>query len=264
MGPCPKMLYALVGTVSSALYLGCLWGVLLQIATILGRRKRYSTRGESLGFATRALSVNGFASSFLAFYVVYVYSLLMSEVDYFILATRLAASIVTLYVLFEIYRDRTSLWDRLPFQIGAACLLMSVLVPFLRDRSIHDGTRFSILIVVLVTAIMLQGGLSQIALIVRQKCTGALSARMNLIFFFKDVMNVAFGAIIDFNDGWPLMFIGGVSAALKLTILSLFLFYPGERPKTYADQRQTSSDEMLRKLRACKWSGFRPRPEGTK
>jgi hypothetical protein len=223
------MLYTLVGTVSSALYLGCLWGVIQQIMIIRQRRKKYLTREASLGFATKALSVNGFASSFIAFYSVYIYSFLMSEIDYFVLFTRLAASGVTLYVLFELYRDRKSPWERLPFQIAMLFMLASVFVLIFRDQLVYAEKHLSVVLVIFVTAIMLQGGISQILSVMRQRCTGALSIKMNLIFFLKDIMNIMFGAVIGLNDGWPLMLIGAVSAALKMTILTLFSLYPREQ-----------------------------------
>lgn len=220
------MLYQWVGTLSSILYLGCLWGVLQQILVIQYRRRQYALGDEKRGFATRSLSVNGFSSSFLAFYSVYVYSMLMPHIDYFLFATRAIACAVTAWVLFELYRDRTTLAHRLPFWVAVGLMIASVLVLFFRESFMDTGKKLSIGMVMVATVLMFQGGLSQVLSIVRQGCTGALSLKMTGIFFLKDLCNVAFGAVLGLEEGWPIIIMGIVSAAMKLSNLILFSIYP--------------------------------------
>lgn len=227
------MLYQWVGTVSSILYIGCLWGVLQQILTIQHRRKKYDTDEERAGFATRSLSVNGFSSSFFSFYSAYIYSIMMPQVDYFIFFTRFFACLITIWVLFELFRDRLLTAHRLPFWVALLLILISAFVFIFRDSLIDSGKKFSISMMLVATAIMFQGGLAQILSIIKQGCTGALSLKMTIVFFFKDLCNVAFGAVIGIDEGWPLMLMGAVSAALKLTNLILFSLYPKDKGERY-------------------------------
>lgn len=223
------MLYSAVATISSIIYVGCLWGIAQQILTIKNRRKQYSTGGAALGFATQSLSVNGFTSSFIGFYSFYVYAILMSEIDFFILVTRLLACLMTTYVLFEIHRDRVSVSERAPFWAAIFFIMASIFLLIFRDSFLHEGKKYAIALTMFATIVMFQGGLSQILSIVRQGSTGALSAKMTLVFFLKDVTNVLFGAVIGFSEGWPLMLMGGVSASLKMTNLILFTLYPRDK-----------------------------------
>ena len=220
------MLYSVVATMSSMIYMGCLWGVVQQILIIKKRREKYTTGKASLGFATQSLSVNGFTSSFIGFYSFYVYAILMTEIDFFILVTRLLACLMTTYVLFEIYRDRLPVVERIPFQVAVFFIITSIAVLIFRDSLVHDGKKYAIALTLFATIVMFQGGLSQIVSIVRQGATGALSAKMTMVFFLKDVTNVIFGAVIGFSEGWPLMLIVRVRKKKKMINLILFTVYP--------------------------------------
>lgn len=223
------MLYDIMGTVSSVLFIGCLWGLYKQILEV---RRRKTLDGKPVvepGYATRSLSANGFASSFVAFFSFFVYSMSLGEIEPFIFGTRLAASLATLYVLYEIYRDRTSRADRLPFQIASTAMMLSFFVLAFREQLLPYSSKFSATLAIFSTIVMFQGGISQIRKILAERSTAALSLQMTFIFFLKDVSNVAFGLVLGVKSGWPLILMGGVSAGLKGTNLLLFTLFPRER-----------------------------------
>jgi len=216
------MAYNIAGIVSSLLFLGCLAGLFDQIRCIYMRR-RLQTKN---GYATQSLSVNGFFSSFIAFYAFFLYSIMLVDIDYYIFFTRLFASIMTCAILYEIYRDRRNLSQKIPFLVGIACMLSSFLILFFRDDVRFFGKYLSTVLVVSATIIVFQGGVQQILKICQEKCTGALSMSMTIVFFAKDLSNFAFGLVLGFGIGWPLLLMGGVSALLKLCIIAQFVIYP--------------------------------------
>ncbi|PHR73461.1 MAG: hypothetical protein COA66_03470 [Arcobacter sp.] len=219
------MLYNIVGSLSTLLFIGCLWGLYEQIKKIKKRELEYDYTSKNLAYATQSISVNGFFSSFIAFYAFYIYSIFLDNIDYFIFGTRLLASLVTLYILFLIYKDRTALKEKLPFTIAFIAMILSIGILFFREESMIIGKNTSITIIITSTIIMFQGGISQIITIFKHKCTGALSLKMNIIFCLKDVMNIIFGFVIGIADGWPLILMGTISAFLKISVIFQFYIY---------------------------------------
>jgi len=224
------MLYAIAGTVSSALFIGCLWGLYKQIINVRHRRELYGSASPEIGpgYATRSLSANGFASSFFAFYAFLIYAMSLDAIEPFVFVTRLMASLSTLYILFEIYRDRSRFKDRLPFQLAALAMVLAGGVFIFRDELLPYSGGLSRPLTVVATLVMLQGGLAQIRRIFFERCTGAMSLAMNWVFLLKDLSNVFFGMVIGLSEGWPIILMGAVSATLKMTVLLLFVKFPRE------------------------------------
>ncbi|WP_271274350.1 hypothetical protein [Aliamphritea hakodatensis] len=216
-------LYNAVGMLSSLMFLGCLFGLVKQYRRINSRKKDVPA-GET-GYATRSLSVNSFFSSFIAFYAFFLYSIMLQEIDYYLFVTRLLAASMTLVVLFEIFRDRKPLSQRLPFLSGVLLMAVAVLCIGVREDMLFIGRSASIFLAVGATLIMLQGGIQQIRKIRQEQSVGALSLSMNVIFAMKDVSNIAFGLVIGFADGWPLIMTGTVSALTKAAVIMQFYFF---------------------------------------
>ena len=190
--------------------------------------------------------MNGFTSSLIGFYSFYIYAILMSEIDFFILVARLLACLMSTYVLSETHRDRLSVVERIPFRAAVFFIIASIAAFMFRDSLVHEGKKYAIASTVFATLVMFQGGLAQILSIVRQGTTGALSARMTMVFFLKDVTNVVFGDVIGFSEGWPLMLMGGVSASLKMTNLVLFTVYPHNKTINHHDLQAAIKDCFLK------------------
>ncbi|WP_261845024.1 hypothetical protein [Aliamphritea ceti] len=218
-----EFLYNAVGMLSSLMFLGCLFGLVKQYRRINARKN--DPQNSEAGYATRSLSVNSFFSSFVAFYAFFLYSIMLVEIDYYLFVTRLLAASMTLVVLYEIFRDRKPLSQRLPFLSGVLLMAVAILCIGVREDKLFIGRSASIFLAVGATLIMLQGGIQQIRKIREEKSTGALSLSMNVIFGMKDLSNIAFGLVIGFADGWPLIMTGTVSALTKaVVILQFYLF----------------------------------------
>lgn len=222
------MLYVIAGTISSALFLGCLWGLYQQILNVRHRRELYGAPETEPGYATRSLSANGFASSFFAFYAFLIYAMSLDTIEPFIFGTRLAASLGILYILFAIYRDRNSRLDRLPFQLCVGAMALACVIFAFREQLLPYSSKISVPLTVVATLVVLQGGLAQIYRIFMERCTGAMSLSMLLVFFLKDVSNVGFGLVLGLVEGWPVILMGAVSALLKLVLILLFIQFPRE------------------------------------
>ncbi len=222
-------LYNAVGMLSSLMFLGCLFGLVKQYRRINSRKQE--VQGSEAGYATRSLSVNSFFSSFIAFYAFFLYSIMLQEIDYYLFVTRLLAASMTLVVLFEIFRDRKPLSQRLPFLSGVLLMAVAILCIGVREDMLFIGRSASIFLAVGATLIMLQGGIQQIRKIREEQSTGALSLSMNVIFAMKDVSNIAFGLVIGVADGWPLIMTGSVSALTKAAVILQFYLFR-EKPVT--------------------------------
>lgn len=221
------LLYNIVGSISSILFVGCLWGLLAQIRKVHARRQ-VQPGGVASGFATQSLSVNGFFSSFFGFYAFLLYSIMLPGMDWYIFGTRLFAALATWLVLLEIFRDRSQLSQRLPFIVATLAMVSAFVAMGFREQVMGLGRLTSEILAVIAAFVMLQGGIQQIRKIIAAKCTGAMSLSMVSIFFVKDMSNVAFGLVLGWAAGWPLILLGVVNAGCKAGVGVLYLIYPEE------------------------------------
>ncbi|MFT5706508.1 MAG: putative ABC-type sugar transport system permease subunit [Oceanospirillaceae bacterium] len=216
------MLYNAMGILSSIMFLGCLFGLVKQFQQISKRKQLAGQQEKSVGFATQSLSVNNFFSSFVAFYAFFVYSMMLQDIDYYLLITRLLAASATMVILYEVFRDREQLSQKLPF----ICAVVGMFIAFIcfeyRESLLVVGRSVASILAVGATFVILQGGVQQIRKIRKEKTTGALSFSMNVIFMCKDLSNLGFGAVLGFTDGWPLILIGLVSSVVKAITLWQF------------------------------------------
>lgn len=219
------MLYNLVGTLSSIMFLGCLFGLVRQFQQINQRKVLAHKQHEPLGFATQSLSVNNFFSSFIGFYAFFVYSMMLQEVDYYLFVTRLLAASATMIILYEVYKDRSQLSQKLPFLIAIVAMVIAFISFEFRENWLLVGRSVASVLAVGATLIIFQGGVQQIRKIRKAQTTGALSFSMNAIFMGKDLSNLAFGLVLGFADGWPLILIGSVSSMVKAVTLYQFKKY---------------------------------------
>lgn len=216
------MLYNAMGILSSVMFLGCLFGLVKQFQQISKRKQVASSEGKGSGFATQSLSVNNFFSSFIGFYAFFVYSMMLQDVDYYLFVTRLLAASATMVILYEVFRDRNQLSQKLPF----ICAVIGMIIAFIcfeyRENFLFVGRSVASVLAVGATFIIFQGGVQQIRKIRKEKTTGALSFSMNVIFMCKDLSNLAFGLVMGLNDGWPLILIGSISSLVKAVTLWQF------------------------------------------
>lgn len=212
------MSYHITGLISSAIFLltiGGLWGQL----GFVWQRKQSAAEDETQERPTEVLSVNQFVSSFLAFFSFFLYGACLERFNHYLVWSRLAASLLTLAVLFEIMRDRHNRVAKFAFAACAALLvgapLALVTIPGAADRS----RTVSQSLIVIVTVILAQGYLHQVLMIRQTGRTGGVSARLHQFFFWKDISTIAFAVSMGTSTGWPLMLLSTVSAVTKLITL---------------------------------------------
>ena len=119
------MSYHITGLISSAIFLLTIGGLWSQLGFVW-RRKQSAAEGETLERPTAVLSVNQFVSSFLAFFSFFLYGMCLEPFNHYLVWPRLAASVLTLAVLFEIVRDRR---ERVASFTFALCVLLLVGAP---------------------------------------------------------------------------------------------------------------------------------------
>lgn len=212
------MSYHITGLISSTIFLLTIGGLWTQLGFVW-QRKQASTDGKGHERPTAVLSVNQFVSSFLAFFSFFLYGACLERFNHYLVWPRLAASLLTLAVLFEIMRDRLDRVARLAF---VACLVLLVGAPLglaTIPGAAEWGRTVSQTLIVVITVILAQGYLHQVLMIRQTGRTGGVSARLHQFFFWKDVSTIAFAVSMGTSTGWPLMLLSSVSAATKLITL---------------------------------------------
>jgi hypothetical protein len=214
--------YHLTGIVSSLVFLLCLAGLFAQLR-LIWTRKRLSLGGKLAdGRATDVLSLNQFASSFLAFYSFFVYGFVIERFNHYLVWPRLLASLLTLAILFEIMTDRhdkSSVWV---FVTCFAAALVAVAALVIHPAASVSGRYFSLALVVVSTLMVSQGYAHQIHVIRRTGRTGGVSLRMHQLTFLKDLSTLLLGAAMGLKTGWPLLLMNGTCALIKLSVLWQF------------------------------------------
>ena len=228
------MSYHITGLISSAIFLLTLNGLGAQLRFLWLRQQQASSTTER---PTAVLSVNQFVSSFLAFFSFFLYGACLERFNHYLVWPRLAASLLTLAVLFEILRDRREPVAAVAF---AGCSLLmataSVLLVVIPGAA-EWGRTLSQSLIVAATLVLAQGYLHQVLLIRQTGSTGGVSARLHQCFFWKDVSTIVFALTMETSNGWPLLLLSSVSALTKLVTLWHFRWV---RLSPIAEQRRTA------------------------
>ncbi|MCE9529211.1 MAG: hypothetical protein K8R36_24450 [Planctomycetales bacterium] len=213
------MTYHITGLISAAIFLLTISGLWAQLKFVRKRRQKFTLEGEFAERPTAVISVNQFVSSFLAFFSFFLYGACLERFDHYLVWPRLAASILTLVVLFDILRDRRDVVSSFAFAgctlllAGASLLLITMPAAVAWVRTFSQG------LILVATVIMAQGYLHQVVLIRQTGTTGGVSARLHQFFFLKDVSTIAFSLAMGVSTGWPVLLLSSVSAATKLITL---------------------------------------------
>jgi hypothetical protein len=211
--------FHIFGALSTIFFLLSLSGVFAQIQIIL---KRKLQPNQQQGFATRVLSLNTFAASFLGYYAFFIYGISLTPRNAYLVWPRLIALVLVIWILFEIARDRRT-FRAIGVYATSLSLLLAGLVAMLFDFQLSFEKRlFSQWLTVVVTVIIAQGYAHQIYLMYKSRSVGAVSKRMHQLTLLKDIFTVAFGISMGLEDGWPLLLLSGVSGMTKIVLLALF------------------------------------------
>jgi len=212
------MAYHITGIISSVIFLLTLGGLWSQLGLIFERR-RLGLAGTLKERPTAVLSLNQFVSSFLAFFSFFLYGACLARFNHYLVWSRLAASLLTLLVLFEMFRDRSSLSATLSFFGSLALLVVAPMMLLWNPAGARSGKLVSEILIVAITAILAQGYLHQVWLIRNTGQTGAVSIRMHQCFLLKDIATIAFALTMGLPNGWPLLLLSSVSGITKAITL---------------------------------------------
>lgn len=215
--------YNIAGTVNTAFILLSLLGVGAQLRLVRSRRERAGATDS----ATSVLSLNQFTVSFLAYLSFFIYGYSVTPFNHFIVWPRLLASILVMSILVEIWRDRRS--GSATISLLAAVLLLICALAGLAwgNRHVDEGRAVAGAMIVVITALLAQGYVHQILLILRNGHTGAVSLRMSQLILLMDLSTIVFAFAMGLRMGWPLLLLAVVSGSTKLAILYLFRWQQG-------------------------------------
>ena len=100
------MTYHITGLISALIFLLTAGGLWSQLQFVWGRQREFTAGAHGAERPTAVLSLNQFVSSFLAFYSFFIYGAGLARFNHYLVWPRLAASLFTLVLLWEILRDR--------------------------------------------------------------------------------------------------------------------------------------------------------------
>lgn len=216
------MNYHLVGFINVIIFALCLSGLWSQL-TLIRERRGLSKAGQLAGEGvTAGLSLNQFASSFLAFYSFFVYGFVIERFNHYLVWPRLLATMLTLAILYQIMIDRREARATVSFLVCAAATATAVILLLAGVHFSERGRSFSQILVLVSALIVTQGYAHQIWVIRRTGRSGGVSLRMHQMTFLKDVSTVMLGLVMGLKTGWPLLLTNGLCALTKLGVMWQF------------------------------------------
>jgi hypothetical protein len=230
------MAYHITGLISAAIFLLTLSGLWYQLQFVWGRQRDFREKLSSER-PTAVLSLNQFLSSFLAFFSFFFYGMCLQPFNHYLVWPRLAASLLTLALLYEIMRDRKEWLSTLAFICCVVLLVGAPVMPLLNPGVLAWGRKISQGLIIVVTVILAQGYSHQIVLIRQSGQTGAVALRLHQLFFLKDASTIAFALTMGIGSGWPVLVLSSVSAITKLVTMWHFRW---TRCSPVAEQRRAA------------------------
>ncbi|MGI9310927.1 MAG: hypothetical protein ACR2P7_05245 [bacterium] len=211
--------YHLAGIASAFFLLLSLTGLALQVRFIQRRKRRFA-RGE-LGDErpTSILSLNRFFASYFGFYALMMYGLCLERVNHYLVWPRLIAAGLVLIILYDIMIDRRGAVAKIVFHASVALLLSAALVRMMDADALARAVVAVQALVLLSTALFLQGATHQIVKVRRAGRTGALSLFMHQLFFVKDFATLLFALAMGLAQGWPLLLFNGASLIMQSVVM---------------------------------------------
>lgn len=207
--------YHLWGSISSVLFGLTVYGLWIQLNKIRQRRR------ERHFPATDQLSVNQFFSSYVAFYGNFLFGLAVPVLNHYLVWTRLAALVLILNMLFWIWWERRTPWSFAALML-AELLLLAGLVVF-SVRPLPALLEVANAVIVVMTLVLVQGTLQQMAVLRRSCSAGVLSRRLLLFTLTKDASTLAFAMTLPLTQSWPLLLLNGASILTRGCLFLLVL-----------------------------------------
>jgi len=229
--------YHITGAVSSIIFLLTILGLWWQLRLIYRRKREAGATGQS---PTAILSLNQFVSSFLAFFSFFLYGACLERFNHYLVWTRLAASVLTLIVLFEIMLDRRTAATVVSFAVCSFLMITAPIVLAWNPKLAASAKVLSQALIMLVTVVLAQGYLHQVVVMRKTGRSGAVALRMHQCFLLKDIATIAFAWTMGVAAGWPLLLLSSVSGITKVITLWHFRWV---RVSPAARERRLESGE---------------------
>ena len=233
--------YHVTGFINSVIFLLTIGGLWAQLR-IVWQRGHDQRQGRLTEGTTAVLSLNQFVSSYLAFFSFFLYGACLERFNHYLVWTRLAASLLTLMVLWEIMRARREWISKLSFTLCSVLLFLLPGVLLWNAGAAVWCRSISQAMIVAATVVLAQGYLHQILLIRHSGRTGAVSIRMHQFFLLKDISTVVFALAMGLRTGWPLLLLSSVSGLTKLGTLWQFRW---ARVSPQAQDRRLATQEAV-------------------
>ncbi len=235
------MTYHITGLISAVIFLLTLGGLWSQLELVWNRKRQRREDPRSVEPPTAILSLNQFLSSFLAFFSFFFYGACLLPFNHYLVWPRLAASLLTLAVLYEIMADRKTWLPTVAFIYCSALMAGAPMLLLFNPDIATAARRFSQGLIIVVTVILAQGYSHQIVLIRRSGQTGAVSLRLHQFFLIKDISTITFALAMGLASGWPILLLSSVSGITKLATMWHFRW---ARVSPVAKQRRDALLEL--------------------
>ena len=106
---------------------------------------------------------------------------------------------------------------------GALALLIAgVLFGIMGESFVDEGKVVMTTMIVVITALLAQGYIRQISMVLSLGRTGALDKNMSLFILLMDLSTIAFALTMNIDASWPLLLLATVSGITKIILLYLF------------------------------------------
>jgi uncharacterized protein with PQ loop repeat len=210
--------YNFLGTINTAFIIISLYGVFAQLRRIWIRKRSESDCAN----ATALLSINQFTVSYFAYLSFFIYGYSIEPFNHYIVWPRFIASLLVLFILYEIWRDRKSKASRFTLLIALGAIGISLLGLMTGATFTDEGKRISTAIILVVSVLIAQGYYHQIRMIIKNKDTGAVDIRMSQFILLMDLSTIAFAISMGMENGWPLLVLAITSGITKIVIIYLF------------------------------------------
>jgi hypothetical protein len=214
----PAMAYHLTGAMMAAAFLLTVLGEVFQLRKVWHRRREQAAGRLPGETPTAILSLNQIVSLFLAVFAFFLYAISLRPVNHYLAWPRLAAAILSIALLYELWRDRRN-WSAAVALMGPLLLLAATPLMLWFQPWAQAGAMAAQGLVLAATVVLAQGYTHQILLIRRSGRTGAVSLRFHQCVLLSGLTTIAFGLVMGLSQGWPLVLLASVSATLKTITL---------------------------------------------
>ncbi len=210
------MWYDFFGVMNTLFIFVSLYGVYLQLNKLWLRK----ASGEKK--VTDILSQNQFTMSFLAYFSFFVYGYSIDIFNHYIVWPRLIASVLVMFILFEMWKDRKSNASVASLVLVSVSFTLGIIGLTLNESLADHSKQVSTILIMIITLLLAQGYSHQIKLIISSGSTGAIDIRMSQFILMMDFSTIAFAITMGLSQGWPLMVLATISGITKFIIMYLF------------------------------------------